>query len=83
MSHRARAFVESWVREYVHPTTYEDENRHAESRANAVACRDSALIEGISRNEIKEEFADLVGYMARKHEQTIDREVDRLLRGEN
>ena len=38
MSERARLFVESWIKEYVHPTKYEDENRHSQSRANAAAC---------------------------------------------
>jgi hypothetical protein len=83
MSERARAFVESWVQEYVHPTTYENENRHSESRANAVACYESALIEGIAKAEVEEEYGDLVTHMAKVHEQTIDREIARLVRKED
>jgi hypothetical protein len=82
MSERAKLFVESWVTEYVHPTAYENAERHAQSRANAVACYESALIEGITKDEINEEFPNLVTYIAGRHEQIIDGEVDRLLRKE-
>jgi hypothetical protein len=82
MSARARAFVESWVNEYVHPTTYESENRHPQSKANSAACYESALIEGIGKNEIDEEFGDLEAYMARAHEDIIDRKIDEILRKE-
>lgn len=82
MSQRARAFVESWVNEYVHPTTYESEDRHDQSRANSVACYESALIEGIKKDEIDEEFGDLEAYMARRHEDIIDRKIDNLLHKE-
>ncbi|MGH6828304.1 MAG: hypothetical protein ACREFW_05290 [Rhizomicrobium sp.] len=67
MSERARKFVASWVEEYVRPDGFEDDKRHSESRAEAVACLESAEIEGISKEEIKEEFADLVSYMAARH----------------
>lgn len=72
MSERARAFVESWIEEYVHPIAYEDPNHHAESRANATACFESALIEGITKGEIDEEYEDLIARMAQAHEQIID-----------
>jgi hypothetical protein len=75
MSQRARAFVESWIEEYVHPTGYEDENHHSESRANAAACFESALIEGITKAEINEEYEDLVARMAQVHKQIVDREI--------
>ena len=42
----------------------------------------AALIEGIPMAEIREEYSDLVGYMAKEHEQIIDGEVDRLVRKE-
>lgn len=83
MSRRARTFVESWIGQYVHPASYESKDRHAESRANAVACYHSALIEGISKEEISEEFDDLVTHMANQHEQIIDKEIDRLVRRDN
>jgi hypothetical protein len=69
MSERARKFVESWVEEYVHPPGFEEDNRHSRSRAEAVACLESAEIEGISKNEIKEEFDDLVSYMTARHQE--------------
>ena len=75
MSERARAFVESWIEEYVHPTGYEDKNHHSESRANAAACYESALIEGITKAEISEEYEKLVAHMAQVHEQIIVREI--------
>jgi hypothetical protein len=82
MSSRARAFVQSWVKENVHPATYESENHHSASRANAVTCYQLALIEGISKQEISEEFDDLVTYMARQHARYIDNEIERLVRKE-
>ncbi|MEP6605030.1 MAG: hypothetical protein ABJA60_02810 [Nitrosospira sp.] len=83
MSQRARAFVDSWIQEYVHPTKYESKDRHPEARAFAVACYNSALIEGIMKVEIAEEYPDLVSHMAKVHESTIDAEVDRLVRKED
>lgn len=80
MSERAKAFVESWVNEYVHPATYETENHHSESRRHAMACYESALVEGIAKDEIAEEYPDLVSYMAARHEQFIDEKIDGLLR---
>ncbi|HEX3755635.1 MAG TPA: hypothetical protein VHV26_11225 [Rhizomicrobium sp.] len=72
MSARARAFVESWIQEYLHPVAYENKAHHAESRANAVACYESALIEGITKAEIDEEYPNLVAQMAQAHEKIID-----------
>jgi hypothetical protein len=83
MSQRARAFVDSWIQEYVDPTTYEDKDRHSQSRAFAVACYNAALIEGITKAEIAEEYPDLVSHMAKVHASTIDAEVDRLVRKED
>jgi hypothetical protein len=57
----------------VHPATYEDGDHHSESRANAVACYDSALIEWISKAEIDEEYDDLVAHMTKVHKQIIDK----------
>jgi hypothetical protein len=75
MSERARAFVESWVKEYVHPVGYEDANHHSKSRANAIACYESALIEGITKTEIDEEYDDLVTYMVNARKGIIDQEI--------
>ncbi len=83
MSERARLFIESWIKEYVHPTKYERPNHHSESRANAVACYASALMEGIGKVEIEEEYPDLVGYIAKEHEKIIDHDVNRLVRGDD
>ena len=76
MSIRARKFVDSWIAEYVHPEGFEDGSRHSESRAEAVACLESAEIEGISKEEIREEFADLVSYVAARHRQMAARQQD-------
>ena len=83
MSERGRLFVESWIKEYVRPTKYEQPDHHEESRANATALLESAKIEGIDNSEIAEEFPDLIGYIAKQRESIIDRDVDRLLRKEN
>ena len=64
-----------WIGEYVRPTECEDENRHAESRANAVACYELALIEGITKAEIDEEYPDLVSHFAQVHVQMLAQEV--------
>lgn len=73
MSERARKFVESWIEEYLHPSEPEDSNRHSQSRADAVACVESAEIEGISRDEIRHEFDDLVSYMIARRQEAVAR----------
>jgi hypothetical protein len=80
MSERGRLFVDSWIKEYLHPTKYEEPNNHSESRASAAACYESALIEGIDKTEIEEEYPDLVAYIAKERERIIDSEVNRLVR---
>jgi len=67
-SGHTRAFVESWVNEYVHLTNYEGVNHHSESRTNALACYESALIEGITKEEIAEQFQCFAAYIIRRRE---------------
>ena len=64
MSERARYFVESWIAQYVRPEIDEHPLNLFESRADAIACVHSALEDGISRLEIREEYADLVFHIA-------------------
>ena len=73
MSNRARVFVEYWVNEFLHPDLYEDEETHAESRANAADCVEAAAHYGIEKTEIDQEYGDLVVHMARLHERIVDR----------
>jgi hypothetical protein len=77
MSQRARAFVEYWISEFLHPDCYEDEESFSESLANANECIRSAARRGISRNEIEEEFRDLASLMAQMHQQLVDAELRR------
>jgi hypothetical protein len=64
MSERARQFVEAWIRQFVRPERTEHPLHLFESRADAIACVHSALAVGISRLDIREEFADLVFHIA-------------------
>ena len=64
MSARAKAFVESWIEQYVHPMARETDNHRSRSRASAAACLQSAEVEGIPKDEIREEYGDLVPCMA-------------------
>jgi hypothetical protein len=64
MSARARLFVEAWIRQFVRAERTEDPLHLFESRADAIACVYSALADGISRLEIREEYADLVFHIA-------------------
>jgi hypothetical protein len=64
MSERARQFVEAWIRQFVRPERAEHPLHLFESRADAIACVHSALAVGISRLDIREEFADLVFHIA-------------------
>ena len=66
MSERARDFVEAWIRQFVRPERDEHPLNLFESRADAIACVHSALEDGISRLEIREEYADLVRHIAQK-----------------
>jgi len=64
MSLRAREFVESFIVEYERPTSNERDGLR-EAKAFAASCYDSAAIEGISKVEIDEEYADLVAEFVR------------------
>ncbi len=64
MSQRARIFVESWIAQYVRADKEEHPLHLFESRADAIACVHSALAEGISRLDLREEYADLVMHIA-------------------
>jgi hypothetical protein len=64
MSERARQFVEAWIRQFVRPEREEHPLNLFESRADAIACVYSALEDGISRLEIREEYADLVRHIS-------------------
>lgn len=79
MSERAKAFVEAWIEENVHPAAYEPEDDNTQSEANAAACIEAATAQGISKAEIDEEFEDLVAHMAENHESVIDGEIARLV----
>ena len=80
MSQRARAFVEYWISEFLHPDCYEDEESFPESLANANECIRSAARRGIDRREIEEEFRDLTALMAQMHQQPVDAELRRTFR---
>jgi hypothetical protein len=64
MSERARQFVEAWIRQFVSAERDEHPLNLFESRADAIACVYSALADGISRLEIREEYGDLVRHIA-------------------
>ena len=64
MSLRAREFVESFIVEYESPAANATDALN-EAKAFAASCYDSAAIEGISKAEILEEYADLVAEFAR------------------
>jgi hypothetical protein len=64
MSARARLFVQTWIQQFVRADRDEHPLHLFESRADAIACVHSALAEGISRLEIREEYADLVFHIA-------------------
>jgi hypothetical protein len=72
MSKRARAFVEYWLSEFLHPDAYEDEDELCESRNNAAQCLRAAAARGIPEPEIREEFGDLVGHIAALHERIVE-----------
>lgn len=67
MSLRAREFVESFIVEYERPAAQETDDLR-EARAFTASCYDSAAIEGISKAEIDEEYADLVAEFVRATE---------------
>lgn len=77
MTQRARAFVEYWIEEFLHPDAYEDEETFDESTENAAQCVHYAAMNGIAKPEIDEEFGDLVAHIARIHEQIVDTEMNR------
>ncbi|HEY4275758.1 MAG TPA: hypothetical protein VGM68_09755, partial [Rhizomicrobium sp.] len=64
MSERARFFVENWITQYVRADKDEHPLHLFESRADAIACVHSAMAEGISRLELREEYSDLVFHIA-------------------
>lgn len=80
MSVRAREFVDFYIEEFLHPDAYEDEETHDKSAENAEECLHLAMMNGIARSEIDEEFGDLFAHMARVHERIVDAQMRRIHR---
>jgi hypothetical protein len=80
MSLRAREFVDFYIQEFLHPDTYEDEETYDESTENAEECIHLAMMNGISKSEIDEEYGNLVAHIARIHEKIVDAALSRSYR---
>ncbi len=77
MSERAKDFVETFKQERLHPSAYEGDDL-SESKALAAACYEAAEAAGISKEEIDEEYEDLVSDIATTAESMIDAKVKQL-----
>jgi hypothetical protein len=64
MSERATLFVEEFVEKNVQADGYEPEGDHSKAAALAVQCVASAKAEGITDAELKDEFDDLLLFIA-------------------
>ena len=83
MSERANSFVEAWVIENVISEGNQPKDDLALARDLAQRCLAAAHAEGISEEEIKEGFEDLVEFLSSEIEAINDREVDRLAEKDN
>jgi hypothetical protein len=78
MTEDAKAFVEHWVEDNIHPTGYEPEGDATEARKAMLACFRDADRAGISRRSIQDAIGDLQEYMVKAIENVNDAEVARL-----
>ena len=78
MSDVAKKFVDSWISDNVHPTTYEPEGDNKGAAHLAAACWLEADGAGISRASIEAAVGPLMDYMAQAIERANDAEVRRL-----
>lgn len=79
MSERARKFVSAWIEGHIQIDVYVAEEGDGRPEMFAQTCEMEALNVGISADEIREEYPDLLATMAEAIGATAQSEVDRLL----